>query len=106
MVARKLTKLAQEAKDIWDSYNKKDGKNYSKKFEDSKPPKSKAEKGLKQAEKIAVREEKGQGVNLGSMSDGNAMAKRQKKNMGSMPSKKTKGYAKGGYASMPRATPN
>ena len=46
MVARKLTRLAQEAKDIWDSYNKKDGKNYGKKFEDNKPPKSKAEKGL------------------------------------------------------------
>ena len=41
-----------------------------------------------------------------SAKNGNAMAKRQKKNMGSMPSKKTKGYAKGGYASMPRATPN
>ena len=37
---------------------------------------AKMEKGLKQAEKIAVREEKGKGVNLGSMSDGNAMAKK------------------------------
>ena len=46
MVAKILTKAAQEAKDIWDSYNKKGGKNYSKKFEDNKPPKSKAEKGL------------------------------------------------------------
>ena len=36
MVARKLTRLAQEAKDIWDSYNKKDGKNYDKKFDDDK----------------------------------------------------------------------
>tara|TARA_R100001129_G_C5253789_1_gene229140 strand:+ start:536 stop:691 length:156 start_codon:yes stop_codon:yes gene_type:complete len=41
-----------------------------------------------------------------SSKNGNAMAKRKKKNMGSMASKKTKGYAKGGYASMPRATPN
>jgi len=46
MVAKILTKAAQEAKDIWDSYNKKGGKNYNKKFEDNKPPKSKAEKGL------------------------------------------------------------
>ena len=37
MVAKILTKAAQEAKDIWDSYNKKGGKNYSKKFEDDKP---------------------------------------------------------------------
>ena len=37
MVAKILTKAAQEAKDIWDSYNKKDGKNYNKKFEDDKP---------------------------------------------------------------------
>jgi len=37
MVAKILTKAAQEAKDIWDSYNKKGGKNYSKKFEDNKP---------------------------------------------------------------------
>ena len=46
MVAKLLTKAAQEAKEIWDSYNKKDGKNYNKKFEDNKPPKSKAEKDL------------------------------------------------------------
>jgi hypothetical protein len=31
---------------------------------------------MKQAEKIAKREEKGKGVNLGSMSDGNAMMKK------------------------------
>jgi hypothetical protein len=37
MVAKILTKAAQEAKDIWDSYNKKGGKNYNKKFEDDKP---------------------------------------------------------------------
>ena len=36
MVAKILTKAAQEAKDIWDSYNKKSGKNYSKKFDDDK----------------------------------------------------------------------
>ena len=41
-----------------------------------------------------------------SSKNGNAMAKRKKKNLGSVASKKTKGYAKGGYASMPRATPN
>ena len=46
-----------------------------------------------------------------SAKNGNAMAKRQKKNMGSMP-KKTKGYARGGVVNpsysgdMPRATPN
>jgi len=36
MVAKILTKAAQEAKDIWDSYNKKGGKNYDKKFDDDK----------------------------------------------------------------------
>jgi len=58
MVAKILTKAAQEAKDIWDSYNKKDGKNYSKKFEDDKPPKSKAEKGLTISQQKKLRAEK------------------------------------------------
>ena len=44
--AKALSKLAKEAKDLWDSYNRKGGKNYNKKFEDNKPPKSKAEKPL------------------------------------------------------------
>ena len=58
MVAKILTKAAQEAKDIWDSYNKKGGKNYSKKFEDDKPPKSKAEKGLTISQEKKLRAEK------------------------------------------------
>jgi len=58
MVAKILTKAAQEAKDIWDSYNKKGGKNYSKKFEDNKPPKSKAEKGLTISQEKKLRAEK------------------------------------------------
>ena len=36
MVAKILSKAAQEAKEIWDSYNKKGGKNYDKKFDDDK----------------------------------------------------------------------
>jgi len=35
--AKALSKLAKEAKDLWDSYNRKGGKNYNKKFEDDKP---------------------------------------------------------------------
>ena len=42
-----------------------------------------------------------------SAKNGNAIAKRQKKNMGSVPAKKTKGYARGGLAgAMPTAGPN